>query len=255
MKRSPSRGLERFAAGYTLLEMMVVLAIISVLAAVSWPMLRRPLSKSRLQDGAQQLSKALADLRLVAMEEGRPYLFRYQMGASAFQSFPAEFLVGDPEQQTSAEVSPSLETIDSAADDFDFPRDDLGDEDYDRLDSDTETFDVENLPDGVLFFDTYLDSYEAPNDVQALEDRALTDGRDDSAASTEVSQPDSESWSAPIRFYPDGRATSAKLVLVGENGYQVDVSVRGLTGAVRVSSPRRIEVEPWEEESPKPPIP
>jgi hypothetical protein len=43
------------------------------------------------------------------------------------------------------------------------------------------------------------------------------------------------SWSGAVLFYPDGTATSARVVLLGGRGRAIAVEVRSLTGDVRVS--------------------
>lgn len=45
----------------------------------------------------------------------------------------------------------------------------------------------------------------------------------------------SASWSGPALFQPDGTATSMKLVVHGPKNESVELSLRGLTGAVTVS--------------------
>jgi hypothetical protein len=51
-----------------------------------------------------------------------------------------------------------------------------------------------------------------------------------------------------VLFYPDGRCTSALLILTGDDGYQADVQLRGLTGTVRIGPLRRTEVLSWEQQ-------
>jgi hypothetical protein len=78
----------------------------------------------------------------------------------------------------------------------------------------------DELPDAVTFAggDVVADSRAAR---LAAEDRvrSLADG----------------TWSGAVLFYPDGTATSARVVLLGERGRAIAVEVRSLTGDVRVS--------------------
>ena len=281
MKRPLGRPARSSAAGYTLLELMIVLAILAVLAAVSWPLLRRPLNKSYLQDGAQQLTKVLTGVRLQAMAEGRAYVFRYQLGAATYHWCPAELLWADTQQSGSAAMprdaqpaaassagnylaqtedqqlagdplrdSDSLSSSDSQGD---------GDslEDGDALREGDPLGNLESLPTGARFSDPQLDA------DPALLGTGL-DGANGLIQSVPVNPPeemddalpagelDSALWSEPVLFYPDGRGTNAKLLLVGDNGYQVDVSIRGLTGTVRIGPLRCAEMLPWEEETQSP---
>jgi len=42
-------------------------------------------------------------------------------------------------------------------------------------------------------------------------------------------------WSQPILFYPDGTTSDARLTVANEQGRYIDVTLRGLTGVVKVS--------------------
>ncbi len=70
---------------YTLVEMLIVLAVLAVLTALSWPAVRGMLGKSELRDAAKQVRVALARARLEAMESGVPQRFRYAPGAGRFE--------------------------------------------------------------------------------------------------------------------------------------------------------------------------
>ena len=64
------------------------------------------------------------------------------------------------------------------------------------------------------------------------------------SATVEDSQRDSNAeWSSPILLYPNGRATSARLRLVGAKDAFVDVTLRGLTGVAKVGKPQRASRE------------
>lgn len=70
--------------GFTLLEMMIVLAVLAVLTAIAWPAVRGLLAKSELQNAAKQVRNALVRARLEAMETGTIRRFRYQPGGGQF---------------------------------------------------------------------------------------------------------------------------------------------------------------------------
>jgi type II secretion system protein H len=71
--------------GFTLIEMMVVLAIVAMLAVMVWPAMRKPLAKSELRSAAKQVRTELAKTRLKAIETGEPQQFRFQLGTDRFQ--------------------------------------------------------------------------------------------------------------------------------------------------------------------------
>jgi len=49
--------------GFTLVELLVVLALLVSLAALCWPELRKPLAQSRLRDAGRQLRAELGKAR------------------------------------------------------------------------------------------------------------------------------------------------------------------------------------------------
>ncbi len=83
MSRAPGRIAPH--CGYTLVELLVVLAVLAVLAAVSWPSLRGPLRKSELQAAAKQLRVTWGKARLETIETGTPRLFRFRPGSGRFE--------------------------------------------------------------------------------------------------------------------------------------------------------------------------
>lgn len=79
LERRPSRQ------GYTLLEMLIVVGIIAMVVALSWPALRRPLAKGEVRNAAKQLRVALSRTRLEAIRSGTAQEFRYEPGTGRFE--------------------------------------------------------------------------------------------------------------------------------------------------------------------------
>jgi prepilin-type N-terminal cleavage/methylation domain-containing protein len=71
--------------GFTLLELIVVLAVLAVVAALSWPAVRGLLAKSQLQNAAKQLRAALVRARLNAMESSTVRQFRHLPGTGRYE--------------------------------------------------------------------------------------------------------------------------------------------------------------------------
>jgi prepilin-type N-terminal cleavage/methylation domain-containing protein len=84
--QSPSRLTGRNA--YTLLEMVLVTAVIGMLAAMSVPVMTSLQSHTRIQAGVDAVRAAWAQGRAKAIEEGRPYRFAVVMGKSNFRLAP-----------------------------------------------------------------------------------------------------------------------------------------------------------------------
>ncbi|MFN9751367.1 MAG: Tfp pilus assembly protein FimT/FimU, partial [Planctomycetota bacterium] len=66
------------------MELFLVITILSVIAVITFPLLRRPLNESVVQDAGQQLLRELAAARSAAIESGRPLLFQYQAGSGRY---------------------------------------------------------------------------------------------------------------------------------------------------------------------------
>ena len=66
------------------MELFLVITILSVLTLVTFPLLRRPLNESVVQDAGQQLLRDLSAARAQAIESGRPVIFQYQTGSGRY---------------------------------------------------------------------------------------------------------------------------------------------------------------------------
>ncbi|MDI9444706.1 MAG: prepilin-type N-terminal cleavage/methylation domain-containing protein, partial [Planctomycetota bacterium] len=71
--------------GYTLLEMLIVLAILAVMIGLGWPAIQKMARRSRIGDAAKQVRNALGQARLAAIESGKAQVFRFQPGAGRFE--------------------------------------------------------------------------------------------------------------------------------------------------------------------------
>lgn len=210
---------------FTLLEVLLVLGLLVIIGSLSWPSLQRPLANQRLSGAAKQVRVALAQTRLAAIESGEPYQFQFLPGGNKYRVGTFELLLpNDDATSTSDDSRPRLtrgghkpqrlvDTQSAAA--FDPLRWD----EY-RL-PETITFAVvehsESVPEALL----------VPNSL---------------AAQSDLGESDAESWSAAIVFQPDGSATNRSVTLLNERSMQIEVSVRGLTGAARVGT-----IEPRDE--------
>jgi prepilin-type N-terminal cleavage/methylation domain-containing protein len=177
--------------GYTLVELLIVLAVLALILGLSLPAFRRLSSRNDVLDSARLLRAELVRARLRAIETGRPLLFQYQLGSGSFQIVPAD----DPNlsPRGSDEMSAAAAVVDAA----------------DRLPA---------LHVGVVFVDP----------TQA------------SGVASELFDESGGEWSEPIVFYANGRSHNGRFQ-VANGEYQVAVTLRGLTGAVRLA-----EIEPVE---------
>lgn len=85
-RRSPCG--DRFA--FTLLELLIALAVLTLVTLMAWPSVTRRLEENRLQRAGQQVRNEIADTRTRAVESGVLYQFLYEPGGRRFVSIPAE---------------------------------------------------------------------------------------------------------------------------------------------------------------------
>src|SRR5262249_42166726 len=69
---------------FTLVELMLVLAIICVIAAMSWPVLKRTFELGRLKSAAEQVQAAFGHARVDAMNKGVPQVFHFEPGTPQY---------------------------------------------------------------------------------------------------------------------------------------------------------------------------
>ena len=216
------------ARGFTLLEMMIVLALLALVVAAAWPSLRRPMLRSATQEAAQQLVEDLGEVRLTAIESGQVIALRFQMDGSRYEWRPVESL-DDSEGSSEPETDISIEPI-AESDEFGAAVVVDGEA---ALDEDVVFGDSSDLAE-LNSIDSMLDDpllggllQDEMSETQAVE--TLVDHEDDFG----------EQWSSPVLFYPTGRAENAEFVLLGPDGYSVVVKLRGLTGGVEIGPVRK----------------
>lgn len=203
-------------AGYTLFEMMMVQALLVGMVAASWPALRSPMGKSQLVDAAKQLRVALIKARHKAIETGVAQQFRYQPGSTVYEIVPA-----GKSKSASAE---SRVAKDQTARSNQVSRDD-------------ESATVEErheLPSEVQFSEHVAkEDRENESDVAAVADDRTSAGMPWSVGD--------EEWSSPVVFHPNGRTSNAKIALRGASNFEIEVSLRGLTGIASIGEAHRVD--------------
>lgn len=196
--------------GHSMMEMIVVMSVLAGMAAISWPMMKSPMNKLRLQAAAQEVSTQLSKARLKAMQSGVPQKFRYQANTGKFQVTAAS----DDDSNESTDSNP--EPLDEAQSTVDATERSPLTDDRDRLVSDME------LPNGICF----------DHPCEEVEETGM-------AAVTS----DSQGWTDLAVFYPNGDTTSAVIGLKDFNDLHVDVKLSGLTGSAKIGEAHRQEVK------------
>ncbi len=194
--------------GFTLVEVLLVLSLMVVFGALAWPALRYPLANQRLRAAAEQIRVEWTRARLAAIKAQTPYVFRFVPGESRYTVEPwgSSVLAAAPIQGG-----------------------------WDVTLSQGRAWDTEialataekTLPEGVVFVGG---TSERDTRAEAVVEEM-----------TGLLGPGVFAWSDPIIFFPDGTATDAEVILENNQGRQITVWLRGLTGVVHVGNITRSE--------------
>lgn len=210
LRASSERG------GFTLVELLVVLTILGLLIGMSWPSVTRLMSRTRVKEAAKHVRTELGEARLKAIESGTPQVFRFQPGTGYFEIRPKEEETAGPAVLRSALEQMGDETVDTESI---AGVEGEGEQAYERY-----------LPEDMLFA-----GQEVAKQPEAEEEAEGLVG----LSTAEMTE--QQNWSEPIVFYPNGRTSNARIRVTDGERYAVDVSLRGLTGTVRVGPTNRID--------------
>ena len=189
--------------GFTLLELVLVLAVLVVLAGLMMPALEKPFAGERLKKGAEQVRTEWTRARIKAMSSGVPQVFTFQPESGWFVVEP----YGGLEVET--------EAADASA--FGLPA--------------NNNAAVSSTGPVVV----PLQQRELPEGVVFVLGQALADTRSMTMGPTQPQQNPQTATSPPVFFYPDGTTSTAELLLRNEHGLHISVALRGLTGLTTIS--------------------
>lgn len=214
----------RRRAGLTLMEILLVLALLVAIAAMSLPALKGPMENYRLRMSGDIVRVQWSHARVKAMESGRTYVFRYQ---PELQNFKIEPWYMEDDYLESSDINGGPAARGAARPNSDAAADALSSGGIVRATSTTATSTAEigELPEGVAFVGSESE----------LDDRLAF-----LAATSPVDNVDSQ-WSAPIFFYPDGTSSTSRILIRNSRARYLMVSMRGLTGVVHVSDVLTVE--------------
>ncbi len=226
--------------GYTLIEMLIVCAVLAAIAGMSWPAMRGVLSKGRLRKGADDIETTIRKTRIRAIRDGQTFVFRYEPGGRRYRVESWETM-SRSEDRDFAEQEPLA--TDAPGGQFPVARGPV----------------TEELPAGVRFLPGGSPSNSfsseglasdgfARDDTEVFPERAPTE-----LLSAELSQEPSDfltesllaesNWSEPIIFRANGRSENTVIRLIDDRRFVVDVKLRGLTGTVTSTLPVRLRAE------------
>jgi len=75
---------------YTLLELMIVMALIVVVTSISVPVVRTMLDDARLEGATDMVRAKTAEARAYAMDTGKPWRLAYIPGTGVIQVAPED---------------------------------------------------------------------------------------------------------------------------------------------------------------------
>ena len=197
--------------GFTLVEVLLVLAVLAVLAGVALPAVLRFVNEQVLKDGSETVRRELDGTRIHAASSGLTYQFRFEPGGSNFLAVPADreiLAVTATAQATSGATATSIGAPAVPA---------------------VKVWVLQGTLRSSLTF-----AYEGL--VQPAPERLAEEflaGLPDAHRLADVS------WSPPILFHPDGTAGAAAFRLNDDHGRFIELSVRELTGMASTSAVRQ----------------
>ena len=238
------------STGFTLIEIILVLTILVLIAALAVPAMRSTLAQQQLKQSANLIRSEWLDAKVRAMDEGQIFCVRAKIGGSTLmisRVLDAHFTAGLSSRQKSSRFDASNQLDPFEKGGF------IGDA-YDFILRDPEsavegdgTIIIE-LPGAVVVADVIIVVEERAAFYLGLtapgETVGRTDGSEEYFEIEEITtgeirlgetQGTDGMWSSPIFFYPDGSSTTAAILLKNDMGRCIEVRLRGLTGTSMVT--------------------
>ena len=178
---------------FSLLELMIVLAVMLTISALAAPTLMDRVQNGRIQEAAENVREVLSNARRYAIDSGLDYHFRFEVDGQAVVAIPAEQLAS-PSNSFSSDPKDTRSVLEALI-----------------------------LDDGLFL--------RAQKDENAGGETLKSKAFDTLAEAADLAQ---RTWSLPILFRFDGTAEDRSFRVMDEEGRAAVITVRGLTGAVRV---------------------
>ncbi len=203
--RLATRRKSRGRSALTLLEVVLVLAIMIAIGAVVTPRLQKSLARQRVKNSGELIRAMFNEARVNAMKSGKVQMFRCELETPRFTVMVWEtaddgstrdaVVAGDP--TTTAAAFTPIETSGK-----------------------TSSGKSKSLPSGVRF--VMSESLSSKRSA-ALEDEMFGG-----------SPMQDEVQSTPILFYPDGSSSHSQVIVADEKDNAVTVKLRGITGLATI---------------------
>ncbi len=90
MRRFRLQSQRSYTAGFSLLELLLVIGVLVAVSAMAVPPLMDRIRAGRVQDAAESVREVLGNARRYAIDSGVDYHFRYELNGHFFVAIPAE---------------------------------------------------------------------------------------------------------------------------------------------------------------------
>lgn len=223
------RSAPRFRSALTLLELLMVLAVMTMIVALGVPSVSRLLARARFKDGVFELQAELSRTRLLSMKTGQAYLFRYLPGTGQYQIVAKSLYEEERTRLMNRADRPMFGSSDTAAASPAAGASQTSENAVRTLSSDV------LISGSVISEGTGVRLSTGAGESNGVDLGSRVVGSLTTLPGTRPLQP---SWSEPILFYPNGRTSNAVFFLAsgGSIPFYSEIALRGFTGSVRVSA-------------------
>ncbi len=198
---------------FTLMELLLVLALIVAVGAIVSPVTTVLMNRQRLNSGADSVRAGIIQARLEAMRSGRPQVFQCTIGSGEIQVNP---WIDPADATTAADMTGAVTT--SGTGGMTMPVDGGGG-------GTTIT-----LPEGVTCESVQIDA-----NARAMPILTAVSGMGPTGTAAPVAGAPGTtqvvSAASPVILYPDGTATDAAIIIAGATS-KAELRLRGLTGDI-----------------------
>lgn len=235
--------------GFTLVEVLLVLIILVLIAALGIPAMRGTLVQQQLKYSADQVRGEWLDTKVRAMDEGQIFCMRGKIGGSTLiidRVLDTHFTAGLSSRQTTRRFDTYKEYDPFEKGGFTGDAQDFILRDPNAV-TEKDGAIIIKLPGNVTIADVIAVAEERSAFYLGLTDpggETMTNAQDieieiygiEALATGEIrlgetpSADNKTAWSTPIFFYPDGSTSTAAILLKNEAGRCIEVRLRGLTG-------------------------
>ncbi len=195
--------------GISLIELLLVVAILSVVVAIAWPSLRRPISRNHIETAARQVQADLLKARSLAMRQREMFVFFYRYDAD-------QYVISSLRSWQKSGVPSALDSIE------------------DERTAESATDRIRGLlPEGIRFARQDKSTAELQREG-VPQDSNRVDRAESTSGDTE-----NRAWSEMILFFPSGGLQSKVVQLASDQGYLIELRLDGFGGRIRIENLRR----------------